>query len=36
LVGGYRNFLSDHLGIISKFTWDEKSSTPSNELGDDT
>lgn len=23
LVGGYRNFLSDHLGIISSFEWDE-------------
>jgi endonuclease/exonuclease/phosphatase (EEP) superfamily protein YafD len=23
LVGGYRNFLSDHLGIISQFSWDE-------------
>jgi endonuclease/exonuclease/phosphatase (EEP) superfamily protein YafD len=23
LVGGYRNFLSDHLGIISHFSWDE-------------
>jgi endonuclease/exonuclease/phosphatase (EEP) superfamily protein YafD len=23
LVGGYHNFLSDHLGIISEFTWDE-------------
>lgn len=23
LVGNYHNFLSDHLGIISKFTWEE-------------
>jgi hypothetical protein len=23
LVGNYRNFLSDHLGIITQFTWDE-------------
>lgn len=23
LVGNYHNFLSDHLGIISKFSWDE-------------
>lgn len=27
LVGNYRNFLSDHLGIISKFSWEESSST---------
>lgn len=28
LVGNYHNFLSDHLGIISRFEWE--SSTPSN------
>jgi endonuclease/exonuclease/phosphatase (EEP) superfamily protein YafD len=32
LVGNYRNFLSDHLGIISKFTWDEKATHQSNGL----
>jgi hypothetical protein len=24
LVGNYHNFLSDHLGIISNFSWDEQ------------
>ena len=24
LVGNYHNFLSDHLGIVSRFRWDEK------------
>ena len=31
LVGGYRNFLSDHLGIISHFTWDENAAKQENQ-----
>jgi endonuclease/exonuclease/phosphatase (EEP) superfamily protein YafD len=28
LVGAYSNFLSDHLGIITTFSWDETGETP--------
>lgn len=33
LVGGYHNFLSDHLGIISHFDWDPIPASPSHKNG---
>jgi hypothetical protein len=30
LVGNYHNFLSDHLGIVSHFSWNAATDSPQN------